>query len=128
MIKSKGSTNSFWERNQLAMNINSSFDNEKSVAESERDIAEYFDDLRARIPKFFLVSDSVATDIARLDGILQRNQSPIICQRGNLYLSTASIWSYSLAIAHSLNIRARDIPKHRLYKRARSQHKIRAID
>jgi hypothetical protein len=116
----------FWKNNTLAFSVNSKKDNEMTVDQAERAIAEYIDDLKHRIPNFFFVSDAVAADVVRLDGILTRQGRPSISMRpGDLYLSTASIWSYSLAIAHILKCRAKDIKKHPMYKRS---HVFRIID
>jgi hypothetical protein len=129
LTRMDGSTASFWSKNEKAWYLNSNDNVNNDVDEEEEKVALFFDDLRARIPNFFFISDSVASDVVALDGILTRRGRPIISQRSNgIYLSTASTWSYSLAIAHALSTRVKDIRHHRIAKSARGGRVPRQIE
>lgn len=107
-------TKAFWTRfpDAFQANYRAGQGHEPHVVEER--ICVFVDQLKQRIPSFFLVSDAPAFDIRLLDDILLRHNRPPISQRNDgTYRQTFDTWSYSIALSHVFNC-----PTSKLYQRS----------
>jgi hypothetical protein len=103
-------TQHFWTRNKKAFDYTTHHANGVTVLEAERQVTLFVQDLKRRLPVFFLVTDSPAFDVRLLDGILARNGEPPVSVRGyNIHRQAFCSWSYAVCVAHTLGIRVKDI-------------------
>ena len=104
------STHRFWERHNIAFQINTQNGAGKSVDEEELKICGFIETLKKKNPSFYLICDSPTSDVLLLDNILQRYGYPTISQRStNIFHQPICTWSYRLAISQLLDIQPRNI-------------------
>jgi hypothetical protein len=118
----------FWRRNPRAFEYNDrNAEPHNNIAVVERTITEFVRKLKRETPEFFLVSDSPAFDVRLLDDILRRNnESPVSLRAPGKHRPSFDSWSYSVAVAHVLGVRVRDIKQHQVAKL--SKEETREVD
>ena len=92
-------TRAFWSRHPKAFQHNLGEGKGRDRVSEEQRICQYVTSLRARYPRFYLLSDNPEFDIALLNSILRRASLPPISSRSDgLYLQTICTWSSRLVL------------------------------
>lgn len=102
----------FWDNNIEAFEHNQSCANREPL-EEEKKMCLFIEDIKKRMPYFFLVSDHPTFDIHILDDILVRHGKTIMSNRSpTMFRQPLDCWSYSLNLAHILNTSIKYINDH----------------
>jgi hypothetical protein len=123
-------TQKFWDSHPNAFQFNTRLAAAHTNVETEElRICDFVDNLKIRLPGFFLVSDSPAYDVRLLDQILLKHGRSGICMRSTtIYHPCLCTWSYQLAVAHSLGCKVKKVLQQDIARRARDRRTVRPIE
>jgi len=96
----------FWEKHAEALDYNLKRGMGKPEEVAEASVCAYVQDLRARNPHFFLVSDNPGLDILILDTILAKyNHEPLSQRAPDVYAQVLCTWSYKQSLARIFHVK-----------------------
>ena len=103
-------TRAFWEKNQLAWKTIEARKKNHTEEEAEKILCQQIQEITARYPMAYVVSDSPSYDVRILDNILTKNGFPAISNRQKKhYYQTICTWSFQMAVLAMFRIKSNEV-------------------